>query len=109
MKVVNWSPDSKKSVTGAEDNTIRIVILALPGTISSDPNGLFRRLESDALIPASRSSLRREADACVSIRLTGANQAPIVARGVSRSFRAHHVDAALGLESDGMFRSRAYY
>ena len=63
----------------------------------------------DLLIPASRSSLRREADACVSTRLTGANQAPIVARGVSRSFRAHHIDAALGLESDGMFRSRAHY
>ena len=62
-----------------------------------------------SLIPASRSSLRREADACVSTRLTGANQAPIVARGVSRSFRAHHIDAALGLESDGMFRSRARY
>ena len=61
------------------------------------------------LIPASRSSLRREADACVSTRLTGANQALIVARGVSRSFRAHHVDAALGLESDGMLRSRARY
>ena len=61
------------------------------------------------LIPASRSSLRREADACVSTRLTGASQAPIVAHGVSRSFRAHHIDAALGLESDGMFRSCARY
>ena len=61
------------------------------------------------MIPASRSSLRREADACVSTRLTGASQAPIVARGVSRSFRAHHIDAALGLESDGMLRSRARY
>ena len=61
------------------------------------------------VIPASRSSLRREADACVSIRLTGASQAPMVARGVSRSFRAHHIDAALGLESDGMLRSRARY
>ena len=61
------------------------------------------------MIPVSRSSLRREADACVSTRLTGANQAPIVARGVSRSFRAHHIDAALGLESDGMLRSRARY
>ena len=61
------------------------------------------------LIPASWSSPHREADACVSTRLTGANQAPIVARGVSRSFRAHHIDAALGLDSDGMFRSRACY
>ena len=61
------------------------------------------------MIPASRSSLRRETDACVSTRLTGATQAPIVARGVSRSFRAHHIDAALGLESDGMLRSRARY
>ena len=61
------------------------------------------------MTPASRSSLRREADACVSTRLTGANQAPIVARGVSRSFRAHHVDGALGLESDGMLQSRALY
>ena len=59
--------------------------------------------------PASRSRLRREADACVSTRLTGANQAPIVARGVSRSFRMHHIDATLGLESDGMLRSRARY
>ena len=61
------------------------------------------------MIPASWSSLRRKADACVSTRLTGANQAPIVACGVSRSFRAHHIDAALGLESDGMLRSRARY
>ena len=61
------------------------------------------------LIPASRSSLRREVDVCVSTRLTGANQAPIVARRVSRSFRAHHIDAALGLDSDGMLRSRAWY
>ena len=61
------------------------------------------------VIPASRSSLRREADVCVSTRLTGANQAPIVARGVSRSFRVHHIEAALGLESDGMLRSRARY
>ena len=66
-------------------------------------------LQGQYLIPASRSSLRREADACVSTRLTGANQAPIVARGVSRSFRTHHIDAALGLESDGMLRSRARY
>ena len=69
----------------------------------------LRRMHAHALIPASRSSLRREADACVSTRLTGANQAPIVARGVSRSFRAHHIDATLGLESDGMFRSCAWY
>ena len=61
------------------------------------------------MIPASRSSLRREADTCVSTWLTGASQAPIVARGVSRSFRVHHIDAALGLDSDGMFRSRAHY
>ena len=61
------------------------------------------------MIPASRSSLRREADARVSTRLTGANQAPTVARGVSRSFRAHHIDAALGLDSDGMLRSCAWY
>ena len=61
------------------------------------------------MTPASRSSLRREADACVSTRLTGANQAPIVAHGVSRSFRAHHIDAALGLNSDGMLQSRAWY
>ena len=61
------------------------------------------------MIPASRSSPRREADACVSTQPTGANQAPIVARGVSRSFRAHHVDAALGLDSDGMIRSCAWY
>ena len=61
------------------------------------------------MIPASQSSLQRKADACVSTRLTGANQAPIAACGVSRSFRAHHVDAALGLESDGMLRSRAWY
>ena len=61
------------------------------------------------VIPASWSSLRREADTCVSTRLTGANQAPIVACVVSRSFRAHHVDAALGLESDGMLQSRAWY
>ena len=61
------------------------------------------------VIPASRSNLRREVDVCVSTRLTRANQAPIVARGVSRSFRAHHIDAALGLESDGMLRSRAQY
>ena len=61
------------------------------------------------MLPASQSSLCREADVCVSSRLTGANQAPIVARRVSRSFRAHHVDAALGLESDGMLRSRAWY
>ena len=61
------------------------------------------------MIPASQSSLRRKADVCVSTRLTGANQAPIVARGVSRSFRAHHIDAALVLESDGMLRSRARY
>ena len=66
-------------------------------------------LKGKNLIPASRSSLRREADVCVSTRLTGANQAPIVARGVSRSFRTHHIDAALGLESDGMLRSRARY
>ena len=46
---------------------------------------------------------------CVSTRLTGANQAPIVARGVSRSFRAHHIDATLGLDSDGMLRSHAWY
>ena len=46
---------------------------------------------------------------CVSTRLTGANQAPIVARRVSRSFRVHHIDAALGLDSDGMLRSRAWY
>ena len=59
------------------------------------------------MTPASRLSLRREADACVSTRLTGANQAPIVAREVSRSFRAHHIDAALGLDSDGMLWSRA--
>ena len=58
---------------------------------------------------ASRSSLCREADACVSTRLTGANQAPIVARRVSRSFRAHHIDAALGLDSDGLLWSRALY
>ena len=70
--------------------------------------GPFRQT-SELLTPASRSSLRREADACVSTRLTGASQAPIVARGVSRSFRAHHIDAALGLESDGMLRSRARY
>ena len=61
------------------------------------------------VIPASRSSIRREADVCVSTQLTGANQAPIVARGVSRSFRAHHIDATLGLDSDGMLRSRACY
>ena len=61
------------------------------------------------VIPASRSSIRREADVCVSTQLTGANQAPIVARGVSRSFRAHHIDATLGLDSDGMLRSRARY
>ena len=48
---------------------------------------------TDKLIPASRLSLHREADACVSTRLTGANQAPIVACGVSRSFRMHHIDA----------------
>ena len=66
-------------------------------------------LQGTSLTPASRLRLRREADACVSTRLTGANQAPIVARGVSRSFRAHHIDAALGLESDGMFPSRARY
>ena len=64
---------------------------------------------SHVLIPASWSRLRREADACVSTQLTGANQAPIVARGVDRSFRAHHIDAALGLESDGMLRSHARY
>ena len=75
----------------------------LGGRLSVDSGG------SEVLTPASRSSLRREADACVSTRLTGANQAPIVARGVSRSFRAHHIDAALGLESDGMLRSRARY
>ena len=46
---------------------------------------------------------------CVSTQLTGANQAPIVAHGVSRSFRACHIDAALGLDSDGMLRSRALY
>ena len=62
-----------------------------------------------SVTPASRSSLRREADACVSTWLTGANQAPIVARRVSRSFRAHHIDAALGLDSDGLIRSRALY
>ena len=61
------------------------------------------------VLPASRSSLRREADVCVSTRLTEANQAPIVARGVSRSFRTHHIDAALGLDSDGMLRSRTWY
>ena len=61
------------------------------------------------MIPALRSSLRSEADTCVSTQLTGANQAPIVARGVSRSFRAHHIDAALGLDSDGMLQSRAWY
>ena len=61
------------------------------------------------IIPASWSSPCRRTDACVSTRLTGANQAPIVAHGVSRSFRAHHVDAALGLESDGMLRSHAWY
>ena len=63
----------------------------------------------EGLIPASQSSLHREADTCVSTRLTGANQAPIVARGVSRSFRVHHIDATLGLDSDGMLRSRAWY
>ena len=61
------------------------------------------------MIPASRSSLRREADACVSTRLTGATQAPIAACRVSKSFRAHHVDAALGLDSDGLLQSRAWY
>ena len=61
------------------------------------------------VIPASRSSFRREADACVSTRLTRANQAPIVACGVSRSFRTHHIDAALGLDSDGVLQSRAWY
>ena len=61
------------------------------------------------MIPASRSSLHRKADVCVSTQLTGANQAPIVAHRVSRSFRTHHVDAALGLDSDGMLRSRAWY
>ena len=61
------------------------------------------------MILASRSSPRREADACVSTRLTGANQAPIIAHEVSRSFRVHHVDATLGLDSDGMIQSRAWY
>ena len=61
------------------------------------------------MTPASQSSLHREADACVSTRLTGANQAPIVACGVSRSFRAHHIDAALGLDFDGMIQSHAWY
>ena len=61
------------------------------------------------MILASQSSLCREADMCVSTWLTGANQAPIVARGVSRSFRVHHIDAALGLDSDGMLQSRALY
>ena len=67
------------------------------------------RARTHRVIPASRSSLRGEADACVSTRLTGANQAPIVVCGVSRSFRAHHIDAALGLDSDGMLQSRALY
>ena len=61
------------------------------------------------MIPASRSSLHREADTCVSTQLTRANQAPIVARGVSRNFRVHHIDAALGLDSDGMLQSHAWY
>ena len=61
------------------------------------------------LIPALQLSPHRRTDTCVSTRLTGANQAPIVARGVSRSFRTHHIDAALGLDSDGLLRSCAWY
>ena len=61
------------------------------------------------LILASRSNPYWRVDVCVSTQLTGANQAPIVACRVSRSFRVHHIDAALGLESDGMLCARAWY
>ena len=61
------------------------------------------------MILASESSPHRRTDTCVSTRLTRANQAPIVARRVSRSFSTHHIDAALGLDSDCMLRSHAWY
>ena len=85
--------------------------MSSPSPVQPNPPSTPEKGQTAAVVltPASRSRLRREADVCVSIRLTGANQAPIVARGVSRSFRAHHIDAALGLESDGMLRSRARY
>ena len=69
----------------------------------SPPSRELVSYRTDSLIPASQSSPHGRTDTCVSTRLTGANQAPIVAHGVSRSFRAHHIDAALGLDSDGMF------
>ena len=61
------------------------------------------------MIPASQSSPHGRTDACVSTRLTEANQAPIVAHRVSRSFRTHYIDAALGLDSDGMSHAHAWY
>ena len=61
------------------------------------------------MIPASQLSPHGRTDTCVSTWLTEANQAPIVARGVSRSFRMHHIDAALGLDSDGMLCTWAWY
>lgn len=41
-------------------------------------------------------------DVHVSNRVTSFNQAPSVAHGVSRSFRAHHINATLGLDFDGL-------
>ena len=48
-------------------------------------------------------------DMHVSNRVTGFNQAPLVAHGVNRNFRAHHINAALGLNSNGLQQSHAWY
>jgi hypothetical protein len=62
------------------------------------------------MIPASWSSTLRRTDARVSTRVTGPRvQAPFISQGVSSSVRAHHCDAALGLDSDGLDRSMALY
>ena len=51
---------------------------------------------------ALRSRPTRWNDMHVSNRVTSFNQAPSVAHGVSRSFRAHHINATLGLDFDGL-------
>jgi hypothetical protein len=62
------------------------------------------------VIPDLRLSSHVRTDVHVSMGVTGSIvQASSISRGVSSSVQAHHCDAVLGLDSDGIIRSQAWF